>query len=74
VLDGTAPANTAPVRVDFEPGSQYRYSGGGITMMTNGDKALAIANYKKSLELNAANSNGTEMLKKLEAPASKQPD
>jgi CubicO group peptidase (beta-lactamase class C family) len=32
VLDGVTPANTAPVRVDFEPGSQYRYSGGGITI------------------------------------------
>ena len=32
VLDGAAPANTAPVRVDLEPGTQYRYSGGGITI------------------------------------------
>ena len=30
VLDGAPPANTAPVRVDLDPGSQYRYSGGGI--------------------------------------------
>ena len=32
VLDGTAPANTAAVRVDFEPGSKFRYSGGGTTI------------------------------------------
>jgi CubicO group peptidase (beta-lactamase class C family) len=32
VLDGASPANTAPVRVDFEPGSKFRYSGGGITI------------------------------------------
>jgi CubicO group peptidase (beta-lactamase class C family) len=32
VLDGTKPANTAAVRVDFEPGSKYRYSGGGTTI------------------------------------------
>ncbi len=32
VLDGAAPANTAPVRVDFEPGSRFRYSGGGTTI------------------------------------------
>jgi CubicO group peptidase (beta-lactamase class C family) len=32
VLDGEKPANTAPVRVDFVPGSQFRYSGGGITI------------------------------------------
>ena len=32
VLDGEPPTNTAPVRVDLEPGTQYRYSGGGITI------------------------------------------
>ncbi|HEX4441798.1 MAG TPA: serine hydrolase [Thermoanaerobaculia bacterium] len=32
VLDGTPPANTPPVRVDLEPGTQYRYSGGGYTV------------------------------------------
>lgn len=32
VLDGVAPANTAAVRVDMEPGTKYRYSGGGITI------------------------------------------
>ena len=33
VLDGTSPANTPPVRVDFVPGSRWRYSGGGYTVM-----------------------------------------
>jgi hypothetical protein len=32
ILDGTAPANTAAVRVDLLPGSQFRYSGGGYTV------------------------------------------
>src|SRR6185503_1209830 len=32
ILDGAAPANTAAVRVDFEPGSKFRYSGGGTTI------------------------------------------
>jgi CubicO group peptidase (beta-lactamase class C family) len=32
VLDGTAPANTAAVRVDTEPGTKFRYSGGGTTI------------------------------------------
>jgi CubicO group peptidase (beta-lactamase class C family) len=32
VLDGKPPANTAAVRVDIEPGSRYRYSGGGYTI------------------------------------------
>lgn len=30
ILNGTKPANTAPVRVDFLPGSRWRYSGGGV--------------------------------------------
>lgn len=34
--------------------------------MTNGDKELAVSNYKKSLELNPNNTNAEEMLKKLE--------
>ena len=32
VLDGAAPANSAPIRVDLAPGTQYRYSGGGYTI------------------------------------------
>lgn len=33
VLDGAAPANTAPIRVDTTPGALARYSGGGFTVM-----------------------------------------
>ena len=33
VLDGSAPANTLPVRVDTIPGSLWRYSGGGYTIV-----------------------------------------
>ena len=33
VLTGTAPANTEAVRVDTIPGTQFRYSGGGTTVM-----------------------------------------
>ena len=32
VLDGAAPANTAPIRVDSLPGKEFRYSGGGYTI------------------------------------------
>lgn len=32
VLNGEAPANTEAVRVDIQPGSRWRYSGGGITV------------------------------------------
>lgn len=33
VLDGRAPANSAPVRVDQVPGSAYRYAGGGYAVI-----------------------------------------
>ena len=33
VLDGVKPANSAPVRVDLVPGTVFRYSGGGYTVM-----------------------------------------
>ena len=33
VLDGAKPANTRPIRVDILPGSKWRYSGGGYTVM-----------------------------------------
>jgi len=33
VLDGQAPANSAPVRVEAPVGERYRYSGGGYTVM-----------------------------------------
>src|SRR6266849_6029464 len=32
IFDGEKPANTAAIRVDFVPGSDERYSGGGITI------------------------------------------
>ncbi len=32
ILDGQEPANTIPIRVDIEPGTKYRYSGGGYTV------------------------------------------
>ena len=33
VLDGATPANSAPIRADLVPGTQWRYSGGGYTVM-----------------------------------------
>ena len=33
ILDGQKPANTKPVRVDTVPGTIWRYSGGGYTVM-----------------------------------------
>jgi CubicO group peptidase (beta-lactamase class C family) len=33
ILNGEPPANSAPIRVDLVPGTQWRYSGGGLTIM-----------------------------------------
>ncbi len=33
ILDGRKPANSPPVRVDIVPGTTWRYSGGGYTVM-----------------------------------------
>lgn len=57
------------LNVEFYPSAWNTYDSLGEAYMTNGDKDLAIANYKKSLELNPGNGNGAEMLKKLEGVA-----
>ncbi|HET6892432.1 MAG TPA: serine hydrolase, partial [Pyrinomonadaceae bacterium] len=54
------------LNVEFYPKAWNTYDSLGEAYMTNGNKELAIGNYKKSLELNPQNSNGREMLKKLE--------
>jgi CubicO group peptidase (beta-lactamase class C family) len=33
ILDGSSPANSDPIRVNIEPGSETRYSGGGYTVL-----------------------------------------
>ncbi len=33
ILDGEEPANSRPIRVDMKPGTKFRYSGGGYTIM-----------------------------------------
>ncbi len=33
ILNGVPPANSSPILVDIEPGTQWRYSGGGLTVM-----------------------------------------
>jgi tetratricopeptide (TPR) repeat protein len=54
------------LNVEFYPKDFDVYDSLGEGYMTNGEKASAIENYKKSLELNPKNTNATEMLKKLE--------
>ena len=33
ILDGVKPANSAPIRIDTVPGTQWRYSGGGFLVL-----------------------------------------
>ena len=53
------------LNVEFYPKSFNVYDSLGEAYMANGEKELAIQNYKKSLELNPKNTRGAEMLKKL---------
>jgi CubicO group peptidase (beta-lactamase class C family) len=53
--------------VELHPDSWNAYDSLGEAYMTNGDKALAVKNYRKSVELKPTNENGVAALKKLEA-------
>ncbi|MGI8783923.1 MAG: amidohydrolase family protein [Acidobacteriota bacterium] len=55
------------LNVEAFPKSSNVYDSLGEAYMFNGDKDLAIKNYQKSVELNPQNTNGIEMLKKLQA-------
>ena len=47
------------------PSSSNVYDSYGEALLKNGDKDLAIENYKKSVELNPANSDGIQALEKM---------
>ena len=53
--------------VEAYPHSYNTYDSLGEAYMDHGDRDLAIQNYRKSLELNASNTNATNMLQKLAA-------
>ncbi|MFY9557032.1 MAG: serine hydrolase [Blastocatellia bacterium] len=53
------------LNVELYPKSSNAHDSLGEAYMANGDKELAITNYKKSLELDPSNTNAVEMLKKL---------
>lgn len=55
------------INVEAYPKSSNAYDSLGEGYMNAGDRDSAIANYRKSLELNPKNRNGAEMLKKLGA-------
>lgn len=54
VLDGSPPADSDPVRVDVQPGSQWRYSGGGFSvaqLMAQEASALPFGEYMQQAVL-----------------------
>jgi tetratricopeptide (TPR) repeat protein len=55
------------LNVEAYPQSANVYDSLGEAYMVNGDKALAIRNYQRAVELNPQNTNAIEMLKKLRA-------
>jgi hypothetical protein len=55
------------LNVESYPQSANTYDSLAEAYMMNGNKELAIKNYERSLELNPANSNAVEMLRKLKA-------
>jgi CubicO group peptidase (beta-lactamase class C family) len=57
------------LNVEDHPQSFNVYDSLGEAYMVNKEKELAIKNYQKSLELNPNNTNGAEMLKKLQGNA-----
>ncbi|CAN5395848.1 hypothetical protein BH18ACI2_BH18ACI2_18830 [soil metagenome] len=54
------------LNVEDYPQSSNTYDSLGEAYMVNGDKEPAIKNYQRSIELNPNNTNGVEMLKKLQ--------
>jgi len=48
ILDGDSPANSAPIRVDLTPGTVWRYSGGGVTIV---QLAMSEAEHRSFQEL-----------------------
>ncbi len=56
------------LNVEAYPQSSNVYDSLGEAYMDDGDKVLAIANYERSLQLNAKNRGAVEMLRKLNAP------
>jgi Integrase core domain len=44
ILNGSPPANSSPIRVEWPPGQDFRYSGGGI-MVLRANASVASENW-----------------------------
>ncbi len=47
ILNGTPPANSAPVRVEWPPGKTFHYSGGGTTVLQQMVMDVTLGQYPK---------------------------
>ncbi len=56
------------LNVEVHPRAANPYDSLGEAYMLNGDKELAVKNYRRSLELNPQNANAVSMLKRIESP------
>lgn len=56
------------LNVEMFPQGANTYDSLAEAYMVHGEKELAVANYRKSLELNPKNTNAVDQLKRLEAP------
>lgn len=57
------------LNVEAYPQASNPYDSLGEAYLMNGDKELALKNYKKALELNPQNANAANIVKRLESPA-----
>jgi tetratricopeptide (TPR) repeat protein len=62
------------LNVEEHPRSWNVYDSLAEAYAENGQRELAIENYKKSIELNPQNTNGIDRLKRLEGPPQPKPD
>jgi len=53
------------INIDMYPTSSNVYDSYGEALLKNGNKDLAIENYRRSVELNPANTNGIQALEKM---------
>jgi Flp pilus assembly protein TadD len=66
--DTVAAIDVFRLNVEQFPQDANVYDSLGEAYLKQGDKRLAIENYKRSLDLNPQNDNAREVLKKLEVP------
>ena len=68
VLSGAPPADTEPVRVIFEPGSRYSYSGGGMEVlqqMTEDVTGITFRSYMKNKVFNRLGMTSSDFVQPL---------